>query len=76
MKNLGVLQLNYDGPLMIISGHLEGHVSHKIAQYQKLYVYLNLSVYVYIIRSSIAIEMYGQPFFTGPSQHREYYHTL
>ena len=59
---------------MIISGLLEGLVSHKIAQYQKLYVYLNLSVFIYIIRSSIAV--WAAILFSGPSLHREYYHAL
>ena len=55
--------------LTTISGHLKGIVSHKITQYQKLYVYFNL--YVYISRDfslPLAIEMYGWPLFvSGPS---------
>ena len=44
-------------------------------QYIVSYVYFNL--FVYITRNfSFPLEMYGQPFFPGPSQHREYYRTL
>ena len=63
--------------LKTFSGHLEDIVSHKNTQYQKVYVYLNLSVYISRDFSSlVAIEIYGRPFFSVPSLHREYYRTL
>ena len=63
--------------LTTISGHLKGIVSHTNTQYYKLYVYFNLSVYISRDFSlPLAIEMYGRPFVSGPSLHREYYHTL
>ena len=44
----------------------EDIVSHKNTQYQKVCVYLNLSVYISRDFSSlVAIEMYGQPFCFG-----------
>ena len=50
--------------LDMFSGHLEDITSHKNTQYQKVCVYLNLSVYISRdFSSSVAIEMYGQPFF-------------
>ena len=64
-------------PLKTFSGHLEDIVSHKNTQYQKVCLYLNLSVYISRDFSSlVAIEMYGWPFFSVPSLHREYYRTL
>ena len=49
--------------LKTLSGNLEDIVSHKNTQYQKVCVYLNLSVYISRDFSSlVAIEMYGRPF--------------
>ena len=62
-----------------VSGHLEDifrHKKHSISK-SKLSVYLNLSVYISRDFSSLfAIEMYGWPYFSGSSLHREYYRTL
>ena len=64
--------------LNTFSHHLEDIVSHKNTQYQKVCVYLNLSVYISRDFSSlVAIEMYGRPFLFGTIPiHREYYRTL
>ena len=63
--------------LKTFSGHLKDTVSHKNTQYQKVCVYLNLSVYISREFSSlVAIEMYRRPFLSVSSLHREYYRTL
>ena len=52
--------------LKTFSGHLEDIVSHKNTEYQKVCVYLNLSVYISRDFSSlVTIEMYGRPFSFG-----------
>ena len=63
--------------LKTFSGHVEDVVSHKNTQYQEVSMYLNLSLYISRDFSLlVAIEMYGWPFFSVPSLHRQYYHTL
>ena len=53
--------------LKTFSGHLEDIVGHKNTQYQRVIVYLNVSVYISRDLSSlVAIEMYGWPFFSVP----------
>ena len=64
MKNLVGLLLYCSLFLKMFCGHLEDIVSHKNTQYQKVCVYLNVSVYIRRDFSS-AIEMYGRPFCFG-----------
>ena len=64
MKNLVGLLLYCSLFLKMFSGHLEDIVSHKNTHYQKVCVYLNVSVYIRRDFSS-AIEIYGQPFCFG-----------
>ena len=65
---------NYDGifsrfatrRFSTFCGHLEDIVNNKNTQYQKVCVYLNISVYISRDFSSlVAIELYGRPFFFG-----------
>ena len=50
--------------LTTIFGHLEGVGSHKNTRYEQACVYRKLSVYITRdFSSSLAIEMYGRPFF-------------
>ena len=52
--------------LKTFCGHLEDIVNNKNTQYQKVCVYLNISVYISRDFSSlVAIELYGRPFFFG-----------
>ena len=56
--------------LKTFCGHLEDIVNNKNTQYQKVCVYLNISVYISRDFSSlVAIELYGRPFFSVPSLH-------
>ena len=52
--------------LKTFCGHLEDIVNNKNTQYQKVCMYLNISVYISRYFSSlVAIELYGRPFFFG-----------
>ena len=77
MKILPVFATYRISTLKRISNCLEDIVSHKILDIKR-YACIKTCLYNFSrnFSSSLAIEMYGWPFFPMPSLHREHYRTL